>query len=164
MLQKRGLELDAALSYDLPLEEIVSRLSGRRTCLGCDAVFHLVSRPPRTPEVCDRCGQSLVQREDDRPESIRVRLASYEKDTAPVAEFYRRRNQLINIPAEGTPEEVFDVTVAALLTVVGVEQALQRRGTKVEMARAAPPWRNGPAAPEFPVRTISFSYSSMLSC
>jgi adenylate kinase len=114
LLAEQKLKLDAVLSYDLPLEKIVSRLSGRRTCPNCKAVFHVDARPPKVAGVCDHCGAQLYQREDDRPESIRVRMAAYEKSTAPLADFYRQRNLLVSISAEGTPEEIFERTAKAL--------------------------------------------------
>lgn len=114
LLDGQKLKLDAVLSYELPLEKVVSRLSGRRTCSGCKAVFHIDARPPKTEGVCDHCGGKLYQREDDRPESIRVRMQAYERSTAPLAEFYRRRNLLISISAEGSPEEICKRSLKAL--------------------------------------------------
>ena len=114
LLQAQMLKLDAVLSYDLPIEKVVSRLSGRRTCPGCKAVFHIQARPPKVEGVCDHCGGKLYQREDDRPESIRVRMEAYEKSTAPLADFYRARNLLVSIPAEGSPEEIFARSMKAL--------------------------------------------------
>jgi adenylate kinase len=114
LLARQKLKLDAVLSYELPLEKVVARLSGRRTCPGCKAVFHLEARPPRTPGICDHCSGSLYQREDDRPESIRVRMEAYEKSTAPLTDFYRRRKLLVPVLAEGSPEEIFETTMQAL--------------------------------------------------
>jgi len=114
ILAEERLQLDAVLSYDLPLERIVSRLSGRRTCSACKAVYHQETRPPKQAGKCDQCGGSLFQREDDRPEAVRVRMEAYEKSTAPLADFYRRRNLLVSISAEGSPEEIFQRTAEAL--------------------------------------------------
>jgi adenylate kinase len=114
LLAGEKLKLDAVVSYELPLEQVVSRLSGRRTCPNCKAVFHVEARPPKTPGVCDHCGAKLYQREDDRPESIRVRMEAYERQTAPLADFYRRRKLLLPISAEGSPEEIFNRTLDAL--------------------------------------------------
>ena len=114
LLRKEHLKLDGVISYELPLEQVIARLSGRRTCPGCKAVFHIEARPPKTEGVCDHCGGLLYQREDDRPESIRVRMAAYEKSTAPLAEYYRQRNLLLPINAEGTPEEIFERTLKGL--------------------------------------------------
>ena len=114
LLKQEELRLDAVLSYDLPIEKVVSRLSGRRTCAGCKAVYHVETRPPKQADVCDHCGGNLVQREDDRPESVRVRMDAYEKSTAPLVEYYRRRNLLISVSAEGSPEEILRRTLTAL--------------------------------------------------
>jgi adenylate kinase len=114
LLAGEKLQLDAVLSYELPLEQIVARLSGRRTCPDCKAVFHVQTRPPKVAGVCDHCGGKLYQREDDRPESIRVRMEAYERSTAPLTDFYRRRNLLVTIPADGSPEEIFNRTLKAL--------------------------------------------------
>jgi adenylate kinase len=114
LLKGEQMKLDAVLSYELPLEQVVARLSGRRTCSGCKAVFHAQTRPPRVEGVCDHCGAKLYQREDDRPESIRVRMQAYEQSTAPLAGFYRRKGLLLSISADGTPEEIYQRTLMAL--------------------------------------------------
>jgi adenylate kinase len=112
-LVEQGATLDAVLSYDMPIEKIVARLSGRRTCSLCKAVFHVESRPSRVADVCDHCGSGLYQREDDRPESVRVRMDAYCRSTAPLTEFYTARRLLLSIPAEGSPEEIFQRTMLA---------------------------------------------------
>jgi adenylate kinase len=114
LLGKNRLKLDAVISYDLPIEQIVARLSGRRTCPECKAVFHVSALPPRVPGICDHCGATLYQREDDRPESVRVRMQAYETSTAPLTEFYRARGILCSVSAEGTPKEICDRTLEAL--------------------------------------------------
>ena len=114
LLGGQGVKLDAVLSYDLPLEQVVARLSGRRTCAKCKTVFHQTARPPKSDGICDHCGSELYQREDDRPESIRVRMAAYETSTAPLAAFYRERDLLIPIQAEGSPETIFERTLDRL--------------------------------------------------
>jgi len=114
LLNGQKLQLDAVLSYELPIEKVVSRLSGRRTCPGCKAVFHTEARPPKVKGICDHCGGSLYQREDDRPESIRVRMEAYETSTAPLAEFYRHRQLLVPVSAEGAPEQIFERSLKAL--------------------------------------------------
>jgi adenylate kinase len=114
VLASRKVKLEGVLSYDLPLEKIVARLSGRRTCSVCKAVFHVATRPPKMAGICDHCGAALYQREDDRPESVRVRMAAYEQSTSPLTDFYRRKGLLISIPAEGTPEEIFNRTLKEL--------------------------------------------------
>ena len=114
LLEEQDLVLDGVLNYELELEKVVARLSGRRTCSNCKAVYHVETRPPQHPSVCDHCGAALIQRDDDRPEAVRVRMTAYEKSTAPLAEFYQQRGLLIPIQAEGTPEEIFARTVRAL--------------------------------------------------
>lgn len=114
LLQQERLSLDGVLSYEMPIEQIVARLSGRRTCPNCKAVYHVVNRPPKREGVCDHCGAQLVQRDDDRPEAVRVRMETYQRNTAPLIEFYRQRKLLIAVPAHGTPEEVYQRTVQLL--------------------------------------------------
>lgn len=114
MLKEQGASLDAVLSYDLPLPEIVERLGGRRTCGHCKAVYHVSARPPKVAGLCDHCGAPLVQRDDDQPESIRVRMRTYEEQTRPLLDYYARQGKLIVIPAEGTPEEILSRTLAML--------------------------------------------------
>jgi adenylate kinase len=114
LLQQETIELDAVLNYELPIEEIVSRLSGRRTCSGCKAVFHVSNRPPRIEGVCDHCGAKLLEREDDRPDAVRVRMEVYESSTKPLIDYYHQRGLLIIIKSEGTPETICRRTIAAL--------------------------------------------------
>lgn len=114
VLKAEGLALDCVLDYELNLEHIVARLSGRRTCPRCNAVFHLTTKPPRVEDTCDLCNATLHQREDDRPESIRVRMQAYRQSTEPLVEFYRERGLLMLISAEGSPEEICERTLAGL--------------------------------------------------
>jgi adenylate kinase len=114
LLVEQDTELDAVLSYELPLDRIVARLSGRRTCEQCKAVFHIESIPPKVAGVCDHCGGNLLQREDDRPESICVRMEAYERSTRPLADFYAKCGLLKTVSAEGSPQEIFDRTLQLL--------------------------------------------------
>ena len=114
LLAAQGVQLDAVLDYRLPLKVIIARLSGRRTCPNCKAVFHVQSLPPKIEGVCDHCGGKLFQREDDRPESIRVRMAAYTKNAAPLKRFYQRRKLLVPIASAGTPDATFERTLEAL--------------------------------------------------
>jgi len=113
-LNQEGMRLDAVLNYELPKPVIISRLSGRRVCEKCKAGFHVVHCPPRVADVCDHCGGRLIQREDDRPEAVSVRLEAYERDTAPLIRFYRQLGILLSVDAIGSPEEVFAQSIAAL--------------------------------------------------
>ena len=114
ILAKQGVALDAVLSYELPIEEIVDRLSGRRTCGKCKAVYHETARPPKTAGVCDACGGELIQRDDDRPESIRVRMAAYEESTRPLASYYQKAGKLVPVAASGSPEAILARSIEAL--------------------------------------------------
>jgi adenylate kinase len=114
LMESEGLPLTAVLNYDLPLTEVVARLSGRRTCEKCKAVYHVTERPPRVEDVCDRCGGALYQRDDDRPESVRVRMETYERSTAPLIEFYTKLGLLLSVPANGSPEAICERTIVAL--------------------------------------------------
>lgn len=114
MLREEGVELDAVLDYDLPLEQIIARLSGRRTCRACKATCHIEHSPPRQAGVCDRCGGELYQREDDAPEAVAVRMRAYEESTAPLKDYYARSGRLATIAADGDPETIFARTLKAL--------------------------------------------------
>lgn len=114
LLKQENIRLDAVINYDLPIDTIVKRLSGRRTCLGCKAVFHLTALPSKVEGICDHCGEKLIQREDDRPEAVRVRMEAYEKSTKPLIEYFRAPGLLVTIPAEGQPQEIYRRTIAAL--------------------------------------------------
>jgi adenylate kinase len=114
LLADLGVSLDAVLSYELPLDEVVGRMGGRRTSAGCTAVNHVTAHPPRVGGVCDRCGGRLVRREDDGSEAVRVRMRAYEESTRPLAAYYERTGTLLTIPATGTPAEVLGRTLHAL--------------------------------------------------
>ena len=107
MLDSIALKIDAVLNYELPLEQTVARLGGRRTCRVCKVSYHIASKPPLVADVCDKCGGELYTREDDRPESIVVRMKAYEELTSPLVNYYQKKGILINVLADGTPEEVF---------------------------------------------------------
>ena len=114
LMESEGLPLTAVVSYDLPASAIVARLSGRRTCEQCRTVFNVTDRPPKAEGVCDRCGGKLFQREDDRPESISVRLEAYDRSTAPLIEFYQKLGLLMQVEATGAPEEICARTLTGL--------------------------------------------------
>ena len=114
LMDSEGLTLTAVVSYELPASEIVARLGGRRTCEKCKAVYNVTERPPKNASRCDRCDGKLFQREDDRPEAIRVRLETYDQSTAPLLEFYGKLGVLISVAATGAPDEICERTLASL--------------------------------------------------
>jgi adenylate kinase len=114
LMGEEGLSLTAVVNYELPVSAIVARLSGRRTCATCKAVFHATERPSKVAGTCDRCGGKLLQREDDRPESISIRLEAYDRSTAPLIAFYKNLGLLLPVAASGSPEDICARTLAAL--------------------------------------------------
>jgi adenylate kinase len=114
ILNDLGSVLSVVLELTVDNEEVVRRLSGRRTCKKCGHVWHLEYDPPKSHNICDRCGGELFQRDDDRPETVRHRLDVYAEQTAPLVEFYKGREQLVEIDAIGTVEDVTERAIAAL--------------------------------------------------
>jgi adenylate kinase len=114
MLAELGNRLSVVLDLDVDHDEVVRRLSGRRTCKRCGHVWHIEYDRPSTEGVCDKCGGELYQRDDDRPNTVRHRLDVYFTQTAPLIEFYRDREQLVAIDAQGTVEDVTERAIEAL--------------------------------------------------
>jgi adenylate kinase len=108
LLKREGRSLEHVLLLDVDIEELTQRLSGRRVCKGCGTVYHVDFNPTKQNGKCDRCGATLIQREDDREEVVRERLKVYERQTQPLIQFYRERSVLRSIQGQGTVEEVFD--------------------------------------------------------
>ena len=125
MLTELDVKLDAAICFELPIEAIVARLSGRRTCESCQAVFHVTAQPPKVPDVCDHCEGALVQRRDDHPETIRVRMKAYEEETQPLIDFYERIGKLQRVQATGGPQEIFSNTMESLAQIGITEECLR---------------------------------------
>ncbi|MGC9313163.1 MAG: adenylate kinase family protein, partial [Sediminispirochaetaceae bacterium] len=100
--------IDGVLNFELANESIIKRLSGRRIAEKSGKVYHIEYNPPKIPGVCDVSGEPLAQRPDDRPDAIRNRLDVYERQTAPLIEFYREKGLLISIDAEPSPEKIFE--------------------------------------------------------
>ncbi len=115
LMEDEGLALTAVVDYELPVSAIVARLSGRRTCKNCKAVFHATERPPKIAGRCDHCGGELFQREDDQPESIKIRLEAYDRSTAPLIAFYQSLGLLLSVPATGSPEDICGRSLASLV-------------------------------------------------
>jgi adenylate kinase len=116
MLEERGKKLDHVLVLDAPDEELVMRIAGRRTCQSCGATYHVVAKPPRVRDVCDRCGSPLIQRSDDSEEIIRNRLREYNAKTRPVLDYFDRSNWPVRrIDANGNMDQIFGRIYAAVL-------------------------------------------------
>ena len=118
VLKKRHEKIDVVILIDTPDEVIQERLMQRRSCPDplCGAVFNLKSNPPKVAGKCNVCGKKLIVREDDRPETIRVRQQQYWHDTAPLVDFYQRRGLLAEVPGTGPLEEVSAGVLSAALT------------------------------------------------
>jgi adenylate kinase len=111
MLAEAGVKLDVVLELVVENDEVIRRLSGRRTCRTCNHIWHVEFDPPAEEGVCDLDGGELYQRDDDKPETIANRLEVYDKDTAPLVNYYAERGLLVGIDATGP---VDDVTVRAI--------------------------------------------------
>src|SRR5690606_8002559 len=96
-LSNQGEEIMAVVEIDVPRDKLITRLAGRRTCASCGAVYHVESDPPKVAGICDKCGGTLVQREDDTPEAIRRRLGLYDELTAPLFSYYEARGVLTRV-------------------------------------------------------------------
>ncbi len=107
MMQKKGIKLDHVVCLEADKEELVRRLSGRRTCRQCMAPYHVMFNPPAKEGVCDQCGGELYQRDDDKEEAIRARLVTYEKQTQPLIAYYKTRGVLRLVDGLGAVEEVY---------------------------------------------------------
>jgi adenylate kinase len=107
MLAERNLVLDGAVSLRVPTATLVARLSGRRTCRRCGAMYQVRFNPPKRDGICDRCGGELYQRDDDREETIEARMEVYERQSAPVYDHFRAQGLLREVDGTGTTEEVF---------------------------------------------------------
>jgi adenylate kinase len=109
-----GSGLSVVLELDVDQDEVVRRLSGRRSCKKCGHVWHMEFDPPARPGVCDRCGGELYHRDDDEPATVRHRLEVYIAQTAPLVQYYSVRDQLVAIDALGTVEDVTERAIDAL--------------------------------------------------
>jgi len=109
-----GTSLDVVLELRVDFDEVVKRLSGRRTCRKCGHVWHLEFDPPSQDGVCDKCGGELYQRDDDKPETVRNRLTVYSEQTQPLIDFYTGADKLVSIDAQGPVEDVTERAIAAL--------------------------------------------------
>jgi len=106
--------VDHVVSITLPREEIIKRLSGRRTCRNCGAMYHIIFDPPVNSGLCNKCNGELYQRDDDQEDTIAARLDVYDRETAPLLEYYRQRSLLREIDGIGSPEQVFERILSEL--------------------------------------------------
>jgi adenylate kinase len=113
-LEQAGINFDDVVSLEASDEEIEQRMTGRRTCVGCGATYHLVANPPKVAGICDNCKLALEQRKDDQPETVKARLVTYHKETEPLKDFYEQRGILKTVPNVGSIEAVNEAVMAVL--------------------------------------------------
>lgn len=113
-LDRHGVSFDRVLSIEISDQEIEQRMSGRRVCSGCGAPYHVAAKPPKVEGVCDACGGALVQREDDKAETVRRRLAVYHEETEPLKDYYQAKGILVPVDNQPTIEATTRVIVEAL--------------------------------------------------
>ena len=101
-------KLDYAIDIDVPDENIINRMSGRRACVGCGATYHVVFNPTKVEDKCDVCGESLILRDDDKPETVKKRLDVYHTQTQPLIDFYTERKVLVEVDGTQSMDKVFD--------------------------------------------------------
>lgn len=113
-LEEMKLAIDAVIDFEVNPQELIGRLTGRRSCSNCGAMFHDETRRPEKTGVCDHCGHELYQRPDDNKETILKRLEVYENETAPLKEFYRKQGNLKTLEGRGSVEEIFSQVCALI--------------------------------------------------
>ena len=101
-------KLDYAIDIDVPDENIINRMSGRRACVGCGATYHVLFNPTKVEGKCDVCGESLILRDDDKPETVKKRLDIYHTQTQPLIDFYTERKVLVEVDGTQSMDKVFD--------------------------------------------------------
>ncbi|MCX8030008.1 MAG: adenylate kinase [Thermodesulfovibrionales bacterium] len=114
MLESLNMQLDAAVSVDVPFDDLMKRLTGRRTCKACGQMFNIYFNAPKKEGVCDKCGGELFQRDDDKEETIRKRLDVYNAQTAPLFDYYKKKGILKSVDGTGSIDEIFANICAAL--------------------------------------------------
>ena len=113
-LAKKCETIDYAINVEVPDENIINRMGGRRACLACGSTYHIVYAPTRVEGICDRCGEKLVLRDDDKPETVKNRLNVYHNQTQPLIEYYTRQGKLAEVDGTQSMEDVFNAIVKIL--------------------------------------------------
>lgn len=113
-VSKLGEKIDFAIDVDVPDENIIKRMSGRRACLKCGATYHIEHVPPKKEGICDTCGSELVLRDDDKPETVKERLNVYHKQTQPLIDYYNKKNIMKSVCGTKDVNDVFADIVAIL--------------------------------------------------
>lgn len=114
LLAKLGLSIDKCLFLEVPLDKLLGRLTGRRVCKSCGAVYHAATKPPKAEGVCDICGGSVIQRPDDKEEVIKTRLEAYEQSTRPLRDYYKTKGPYVEVDGLGESETVYERIIKAL--------------------------------------------------
>ena len=113
-LDAQSVTIDVVVSIEVPDEEIIRRLSGRRTCPECGAIYHIATKAPLVQGICDVCGAALIIRKDDVPDTIRNRLLTYHKETEPLKDYYKQQGKLIAVDGVGSVPDTINTTFQAL--------------------------------------------------
>ncbi len=113
-LAAKGEAIDYAIDVDVPDENIINRMSGRRACVACGATYHIVHIPTKVEGICDRCGEALILRDDDKPETVKKRLDVYHEQTQPLIDYYTKKNVLKSVDGTQDMETVFQSIVDIL--------------------------------------------------
>ncbi len=113
-LTEMGQSIDYAINVEVPDENIVQRMSGRRACVNCGATYHIVYAPTKKENVCDTCAGELILRDDDKPETVQKRLNVYHEQTQPLIDYYTEKNKLVEVDGTIDIEKVFDAIVKIL--------------------------------------------------
>lgn len=108
LLSKNGKKTDVVLNISVSEDEIIKRLTGRRTCSKCGRIYHLINNPPKVEEICEYCGAELFQRDDDKEETVRKRISVYKKQTDKLLKYYDERKILKNINGNQSVEKIFE--------------------------------------------------------
>ena len=113
-LDKMGVQIDKVVEINVPDEKITARMSGRRVCEGCGNSYHIEYKPTKVEGICDACGAKVVQRIDDKPETVKARLATYHEKTAPLKDYYAAKGKLVTVEGQEEIAATSKLTLAAI--------------------------------------------------